>query len=653
MKEQVLNYKQPLSSQQPKKVVFIEMFRAGPQISSTGQKMMFTEDDLDQVVSTYNPETHEAPLIIGHDQDDGTPALGWVRKIWRKGQELWGKVELTPKAEQLIRDGVFKKVSSSFYLPDAETNPTPGSLALRHLGLVSIPAVKGLTAFSEVSEQQTITFAPSEGESSISFKENLGQKQTMARKKTKTETPASVIEHSEGGMTVNINIGGGGSSSPNVYDDSGNKVSETGAPADYEMEYGMDAGMDPMAADSYADPDSDPEAPSDDMSGDDASDPTDDDSVGDDMTGDDGTDDSDPSASGSDMPPSDDASGDAPDASGGPDDAGDSAQPSMETDDVSGDMEGDDQKIAELASNYEIEELIKALALKTDAASMMEGEGDMSYGEMPEGLKKAIEAKRDGNDDSEKEEDDEDKTDMGETVKEGEKPSEAEHPTSEEVKGAEEPKGEQTYSEDEEQETEVSDNGEKCDSCEMEEKEDDEEEKKKADMTEDTTKEVATGTLDHSEKAMGVQSDLQARVAELEEELARQKKMIREKEISDFCETLYEGGKLTQQIVPKTDLVRFMETLNNKNSVNFSETGKASQFDFFKNVLEKLPSMVSFEEFATPASAPAAKKPLRPSADGYVYDPNTASLHAQALEYAETKGVEYTVALKAIISENS
>lgn len=643
MKEHVLNAKEPLSSQQPKKVVFIEMFRAGPQISSTGQKMVFTENDLEQVVNTYNPDKHEAPLIIGHDQDDGTPALGWVRKVWRKGKELWGKVELTPKAEQLIRDGVFKKVSSSFYLPEAETNPTPGNLALRHLGLVSIPAVKGLTAFSEISKSETITFTPSEGESSISFKEHLGKNQTMARKKTKTETPASVIEHSEGGMTVNINIGGGRSGA-NVYDDSGNKVSETGAPADYEMEYGMDAEMPPadpmmeMADDAPEDGDMPSDMDSDsDMPTDDGGDGSDDIDADADPTADvDGADSTDSApdtdgGDGNDMPPA------GPSSEGG-DDGSD-----METDDVSGDMQDDDQKIAQLASEYEIDELIKALALKTDAASMMEGENGMSYGEMPEGLKKAIEAKKG---EEEGEEDEEEKTeDMGEAVKEGEKPSEAEHPTSEEVKGAEEPKGEQTYGEEE---TEVSDNAEGC-----EDNEEDEEEKEKSDMAEETTTEEATGTLDHSERAMGVQSDLQARVAELEEELSRQKKLMREKEISDFCETLYEGGKLTQQIVPKTDLVRFMETLNNKNSVNFSESGKTSQFDFFKNVLENLPSMVSFEEFATQASAPAAKKSISPSADGYIYDPSTADLHVQALEYAESKGVEYTVALKAIISDNS
>jgi hypothetical protein len=643
MKEQVLNQKEPLSAQQLKKVVYVEMFRAGPQISSTGQKLVFTEGDLDQVVGSYDPAHHEAPLIIGHDQQDDTPALGWVRKVWRKGKELWGKVELTPKAEQLIKDGVFKKVSSSFYLPEAETNPTPGRLSLRHLGLVSIPAVKGLTAFSESSEQETITITPSEGESSISFKEHLGKNLTMARKKTKPETPASVasvVEHTEGGgMTVNINIGGSEKAKANVYDDSGNQVSETGAPAEYDMDYSMESDMEMDPAMSMADDSSDDLGLEDDgADGADATDGTDD-TDGTDPAGDDG----------GDMAPDAGMDGGADDGATEPSEGGDGT-PDDGTEDISGDMEGDDQKIAQLASEYEIDELIKALALKTDAASMMEGQG-MSYGEMPEGLKKAMEAKKEG-EGEEEEKKEEDSEDMGEKCTDAGEPSGAGEPPSEDVKGADEPKGEQVYAEEEETE-EVAEHGEGCKDYE----EDEEEKKKKmmkSDMSEETTPEEATGTLDHSEPAMGVQgqNDLQARVAELEEELARQRKLMREKEISDFCETLYGDGKLTQQIVAKTDLVRFMETLNNKNSVNFSETGKASQFDFFKGILGNLPSMVSFEEFATPASAPKGRKQPSPSADGYVYDPATADLHAQALEYAEEKGVDYTIALKAVLSNS-
>lgn len=592
MKETVLNSEKPLSSQQPRKVVFIEMFRAGPQISSNGQKMVFTESDLDSVVGSYDPSHHEAPLIIGHDQDDGTASLGWVQKIWRKGKELWGKVELTPKAEQLIRDGVFKKVSSSFYLPDAETNPTPGKLSLRHLGLVPIPAVKGLAAFSEISEDQTITIAPTTKESCISFKEPLGHKSTMARKKSQAQPPTTV-EHGEGGMTVNINIGGSGKTDGGVYDDTGSKISETGAPADYDMDYGLDEDEDAEGTNLPSDGEGEEDFPPADPEGE-----------------------ADPSAGDSEeFPPSgeedetDDVEGEKPE----PTDDG--------TEDISDDVEGSDEKIAQLASDYEIEELIKALALKTDAASMMESDGMSSYSEGSKKEPSEGEEEEDEESDESKKPEFCDETDMSEEVKDGEKPAEAE-----------ELKGEVTTHSEEE-------------SDKSDEEEDDEAKKAKA--------KEATGSLDHSEKAMRDhgQDNLQARVAELEEELAKQRRLMREKELSDFAEVIYSEARLTEQIVPKTDLVRFMETLNCKNSVNFSETGKASQFDFFKQIVSNLPSMVSFEELATPASAPAAKKqPKAQAVDGYVPNPDTLALHTQALEYSEEKGVEYTVALKAVMS---
>ena len=619
--KQVLNSKEPLTSQQKKKSVHIEMFRAGPQISSTGQKLMFTEEDLDQVVGTYAPNDHEAPLIIGHDQTDGTPALGWVKNLWRKGKALWGNVELTPKAEKLIRDGVFKKVSSSFYLPEAETNPHPGKLALRHLGLVSIPAVKGLTAFSEgeINEEKIINLSPEEGETIISFKEALEtNKSTMTRKKKLVDEPVKEVsvdqnvDHAEGSMTVNINIGGG---KPSVYDDSGNQVDETGAPADYKMEYAADE-EEEMAPEAEA-----PEGEGDDMGLEDDA-------------------------------PAEEGMGDeeAPAEEGMGDEEGEGEEPAKEEgeEDISGDMEDNDKKIASLAAEYDEDELFQALALKKQAGSMMEK--DMSsYGEMPEGLKKHMEKKEGKGEDEEEE-----------------KKEEADH--SEEVVDNAEDKKEEKEVSDNSEETPEAKEETKTDMAEEEKEEKEEEdEEEKSDMSEKVKEEkketadhaeeaapVATESLDHSESAIGDQSveNLNARVAELEEELGKQRKLAREKEISSFAEGLYESGKLTEQVVPKGDLVRFMETLNHKNSVNFSETGKASQFDFMRGVLDSLPSMVSFEEFATPSSAPKKSKSVEPNASGYAYDPNTANVHAEALSYAEENDCDYLTAVKFVINNN-
>ena len=603
-KELVLNSNEPLTSQKPKKVVHIEMFKAGPQISSTGQKMMFTEEDLDQVVGTYSPEQHEAPLIIGHDQTDSTPALGWVKDLWRKGKKLWGKVELTPKAEQLIKDGVFKKVSSSFYLPEAETNPHPGKLALRHLGLVSIPAVKGLSAFSEgeANDEKIIDLVPQSGKTVISFKEALEtNNSTMTKKKISDEVKeVSVdqnVDHAEGSMTVNINIGGG---KPTVYDDSGNEVSETGAPADYQMEYADDEEEKEEMA-----PEASGEEESDDMGleeegGEEA-----------------------PEASGDmEMPEKEEEGGEEP--------AGEEGE-----EDISGEMEDNDKKIASLAAEYEEDELFQALALKKQATSMMEN--DMSYAEA-EGEKKEEEKKEEADHAEEVVDNAEDKMEEKEEEEEEKKEEEADH-SEEVVDNAEEHKEE----EKEEEEEEKSDMAEEVK----------EEKKETADHAEEAAP-LATESLDHSEAAIGDQSidSLNARVAELEEELNKQRKLAREKEISSFAEGLYESGKLTEQVVPKGDLVRFMETLNHKNSVNFSETGKASQFDFMRGVLESLPSMVSFEEFATPASAPKQSKSVEPNASGYAYDPNTADVHADALSYAEENGCDYLTAVKFVINNN-
>ena len=515
--EVVLNSDGPLTDQQTKRTVYIELFRSGPQISSTGQKMVFADNDLDQVVTSYDTNRHEAPLIIGHDQDDGTPALGWVREVWRKGKSLWGKVELTPKAERLIRDGVFKKVSSSFYLPDADTNPTPGQLALRHLGLVSIPAVKGLTAFSENHPEGSITITPRE--SSISFQETLP---TMAKRKT--EVP-QVVDHADGrGMTINVNING-----VKATDEEGQLIEETGSSAPYDAEYGDGMGMDPNRDIATSDPmmGREPDA----MSMVEGPD-------GEEMGDEDGGDGApvDESGAGPDGMEGEDEG--APDDMGGAPEAGGDEG---EVDDMSG---SDDEQVAsDLASQYTEEQLIMALYQLAQGSSEMGEQGMMGYSE------------------------------------------------------------------------------------------------------------PAPVTTEFSESAPS--DPLAAKVAELEEELASQRRLMRQKEITDFCEKLYDGGKLTEQVAPISDMVRFMETLNAKNSVNFSEGGKASQFDFMKGVLNNLPAMVSFSEVATQASAPAKKaKTQVPSADGYVYDERNADVHARAMSYSEEKGVDYMSAVKFVMSED-
>ena len=55
----------------------VPIFRPGRHISAAGASLEFTEADLAATVAAYNPELHEAPIVVGHPKDNG-PAYGWV-----------------------------------------------------------------------------------------------------------------------------------------------------------------------------------------------------------------------------------------------------------------------------------------------------------------------------------------------------------------------------------------------------------------------------------------------------------------------------------------------------------------------------------------------------------------------------------------------
>lgn len=179
---------------------------------------------------------------------------------------------------------------------------------------------------------------------------------------------------------------------------------------------------------------------------------------------------------------------------------------------------------------------------------------------------------------------------------------------------------------------------------------------KDEDEDEEATKEFACSSKkkDYEEDSEDEDDDissLKERVQQLEEELMKQKRMAREKEVSDFCESLYSQGKLTEKIVNRKDLSKFLVTLNSKNSVNFSEGGKQSQYRFMKSLLKRLPGVVSFSEVAAPQTAPKqSNTKLKPEADGYSYDNQSLDTHKRALSYAESHGVDYVTALKTVLN---
>lgn len=118
---------------------WIEIFRGGRQIDSEGRE--HDGDELiEKAVSTFDPRTHEPPLVIGHPRENA-PAYGWVEGLAttvRDGAKvlLARFKQVVPEFVRMVEQGLFKKRSASFY-PDGR---------LRHVGFLGAapPSVKGL-----------------------------------------------------------------------------------------------------------------------------------------------------------------------------------------------------------------------------------------------------------------------------------------------------------------------------------------------------------------------------------------------------------------------------------------------------------------------------------------------------------------------------
>ena len=154
----------------------IHVFRAGDQTSAQGVQRNFSPQDLQQVVDTYDPSIHEAPVVLGHQGDnDSLPSFGWIQGFSREGQNLYADVSFSDAAKDLVKNGHYRKVSISFYSPDSQINPHTGKWSARHLALLgaSPPAVKGLEPFSFREEEGCFDFAVSLSPDQI-FDDELG-----------------------------------------------------------------------------------------------------------------------------------------------------------------------------------------------------------------------------------------------------------------------------------------------------------------------------------------------------------------------------------------------------------------------------------------------------------------------------------------------
>ncbi|ARU23663.1 hypothetical protein RSSE_c3280 [Ralstonia solanacearum] len=124
----------------------LHIFKPGRQTAMSGVTLEFSESDLEASARAYDPAKHEAPIVIGHPKHDA-PAYGWVKSLAAGSDGLSATAhQVDADFAELVDAGRYKKISASFYLPDAPNNPVPGVYYLRHVGFLGAqpPAVKGL-----------------------------------------------------------------------------------------------------------------------------------------------------------------------------------------------------------------------------------------------------------------------------------------------------------------------------------------------------------------------------------------------------------------------------------------------------------------------------------------------------------------------------
>lgn len=196
----------------------IHIFKAGTQTASSGATIVFSEADVLATAAAYDPAVHEAPIVIGHpDQED--PAYGWISHLAAQAGSLYATPsQVNTDFAEMVKAGAYKKVSASFYPPEHPNNPTPGVYALRHVGFLGAqpPAVKGLkpTQFSDALPDQPfveleLDFAEADGAASAQLTpelENTVTPEEAAALKAQNDTLAGQLSAANIALQAQANV---------------------------------------------------------------------------------------------------------------------------------------------------------------------------------------------------------------------------------------------------------------------------------------------------------------------------------------------------------------------------------------------------------------------------------------------------------------
>ncbi|MGY3315766.1 hypothetical protein ACV242_004262 [Peribacillus simplex] len=118
-----------------------ELFSVG-----THRGVEYTEEDLQMLVDTFFPEDN-IPVQLDHS-DSARDTVGFLQEVSLSGGKLYGKLKIIDKeAQEKAKNGLYKKLSISFYLEDFNGKAKP--YRIREVSLVAFPQVKSAQMFAE------------------------------------------------------------------------------------------------------------------------------------------------------------------------------------------------------------------------------------------------------------------------------------------------------------------------------------------------------------------------------------------------------------------------------------------------------------------------------------------------------------------------
>lgn len=130
---------------------YVAIVRTGNHVAMNGEKVSFSEADLDSMVLNTPPNT--APIVIGHPRVNA-PAFGWGVDYKRDGNMLFAKFDqVNPAFAKWVESGAYKKRSVSVV-------KSGDGWKIKHVGYLGAnpPAIDGLPDMEFAGSEEGVDF---------------------------------------------------------------------------------------------------------------------------------------------------------------------------------------------------------------------------------------------------------------------------------------------------------------------------------------------------------------------------------------------------------------------------------------------------------------------------------------------------------------